>query len=891
MRRLLLPALLGFSLTACPAKPTAVDAGFVHVASPKWEEQVIYFVLTDRFANGDVSNDDQHAGEFDPKNKDKYSGGDLQGIIDQLDYIQGLGATAVWITPPVANMWWDPEQKSGGYHGYWARNLKKVDEHFGTVETYKRLSEALHQRGMYLIQDVVPNHMGNFFSWFACDDAGMNCTSKYPTACQGDYTAAGCDVSQGAHLNTGATPASKPDQAPFDQNDPRDPTQRAAGIYHWTPQILDFGSGYQQWYWALSDLDDLNTENPVVRKALRDSYGYWVKEVGVDAFRVDTAKFVPHDFWNDFFYSDDAEAPGIMNVAKATGRTQFHAFGEFAETSGELQSNAEDRMLPYFGSSTRPEFPALLAYPLFGEINAVFAQGNPTANMTYRLNQFMKPALNPYLTPTFIDNHDQSRFLSVSNGLGLIEGMVFIFTIPGIPTVYYGTEQGFMSTRQSMFDGGYGAVDGDAFRPQIGMYKIIKQLAELRRQHKSLTLGTLEVLADTTNGPGVFVYRRQYEGETVIVFMNTSDQSALLTNMTTGLAPGTVLENWYALPAVAAPKVDAAGKATMAMAPRQVMVTHVTTDVVAPGAAAATITVSTELEGKTFTTDTVINGTVSPATTKLRMVLNGDIDGAAKLTVQTDGTWSATLPVSTFPVGKHPQSLTFYAPEANVASAQYHFTTDVAFAGMTLSVDDPAGDDHGPAGFNYAYPSDSSFTHQMDVTNVTALVGATTLKLQLTMSALTSVWAPDLGFDHVVFNVFFQVPGQAGLTALPLLSANAPSGFTWNYGQSIGGYKADNKLFNTVGANETTLGQLLTVPGVTVSGKTVTLEYDRTRFLNPTIPSWTGVKVYVTTWDYDGVQKIFRPISQAGAPYEFGRGNPTDPHIMDDVTPFTLQGP
>src|SRR6185295_17148824 len=107
------------------------DAGLLHVASPTWEEQVVYFVMIDRFNDGEPSNDDQHQNEFDQTDGDKYSGGDLQGIIDKLDYIQGLGATAVWITPPVANMWWDPLQESGGYHGYWARHLKKVDEHVG----------------------------------------------------------------------------------------------------------------------------------------------------------------------------------------------------------------------------------------------------------------------------------------------------------------------------------------------------------------------------------------------------------------------------------------------------------------------------------------------------------------------------------------------------------------------------------------------------------------------------------------------------------------------------------------------------------------------------------------------------------------------------------------
>src|SRR5438132_7642405 len=310
---------LALALAAACSK---TSGGSLHVASPAWEEQVIYFVMTDRFANGDKTNDDQKKGEFDPTDINRYSGGDLQGIIDHLDYIQGLGATAVWITPPVANMWWDPLQQSGGYHGYWARHLKKVDEHLGTLDTYKALSAALHKRGMYLIQDVVPNHMGNFFTYSNYD----------PT-----------DVTKTFTKNTQAVPGGKPEQAPFDQNDATDPVQRAAAIYHWTPTITDYNDPNQELNYQISDLDDLNSESPVTRAALRDSYGYWIKEVGVDAFRVDTVKFVPHDFWNDFFQSTDPSAPGMMAVAKATGRDKFFAFGEVRseEHTSELQSHSD----------------------------------------------------------------------------------------------------------------------------------------------------------------------------------------------------------------------------------------------------------------------------------------------------------------------------------------------------------------------------------------------------------------------------------------------------------------------------------------------------------------------------------------------------------------------
>jgi glycosidase len=878
---------------AGPADGGRVDAGpLLHVASPAWEDQVIYFILTDRFANGDPANDDQDAGEFDPTDKDKYSGGDLAGIVQQLDYIQGLGATAIWITPPVANMWFDPEQRSGGYHGYWARNLKKVDEHLGTLAAYQQLSDALHRRGMYLIQDIVPNHMGNFFSYVQCG-AGGACSSTYPAACKADYTAPGCDPAQGFHLNSAAVPFARPEQPPFDQNDVNNPAHRAAGIYHWTPQIEDYGNAYQSWFWALSDLDDLNSESPVVRKALRDSYGYWVKNVGVDAFRVDTARYVPHDFWTDFFNSTDPEAPGLFAVARATGRQRFHAFGEIAETSDPFTDGAEQRLKPYFGSAASPEFPALLGYPLFGEINRVFAQGAPTAAMTYRLGKFMDPAVNPapYLTPTFVDNHDQSRFLNIAgNGNALVEALCFIFTLPGIPTVYYGTEQGFTSTRQSMFDGGYGAI-GDAFRPNYGLYKIVKQLADLRAQSPALRRGTLEVLADNPTGPGALVYKRRAGDEQVFVFINSGNSDTLAANVATGLPAGTVLEGLISEPpgfTITPPTVEADGGVTLSLVPRGVLVARATTQIVAPPAPLAVITVATPLEGQTLTADTTITGTVAPPTTKLVLVQDGNLSRAKPITVQADGSWSYTLPVSTFPVGRRPLTLSVYAPMANVSSPVFRLQTDVVFVGRTISVDDPPNDDTGPAGKTYRYPTDSSFNHQMDLTNVTALVGASTLKLQLTMRNVTTVWSPDLGFDHTVFNIFFEVPGQTGLTALPLLQATTPAGFTWSYGQFASGYRADGKLFNAQGASATTQGTVIASPTITTAGKTVTLEYDRNTFAGPAITSWNGVRVYVSTWDYDGVQKIFRPISAAGGPYEVGQGLATDPYVMDDIAPLTL---
>jgi glycosidase len=154
--------ILTITVSFCPREVMA-ENNLLQVTSPDWRDQFIYFVMTDRFQNGDKSNDNQGAGEFNPLDGNFYSGGDLRGIQQRLDYIRRLGATSVWITPPVANIWYDPAMKMAGYHGYWAENFMKIDSHMGTLNDYQKLSAELHRRGMFLIQDIVVNHTGDFF--------------------------------------------------------------------------------------------------------------------------------------------------------------------------------------------------------------------------------------------------------------------------------------------------------------------------------------------------------------------------------------------------------------------------------------------------------------------------------------------------------------------------------------------------------------------------------------------------------------------------------------------------------------------------------------------------------------------------------------------------------
>lgn len=903
-------ALAALALAACTSggsspgpspTPTPTPAPLLHVPSPAWEEQIVYFVMTDRFANGDRSNDDQRKGELDPTSKDKYSGGDLQGIIDKLDYIQGLGATAVWITPPVANMWWDPLQQSGGYHGYWARHLEKVDEHFGTLDTYKALSDALHKRGMYLIQDVVPNHMGNFFQYSSYPAACTPATSD--AACAVGSAIPGCDPSIGLVKNLQAVPASKPEQAPFDQSDPSDPAQRAAGIYHWTPAISDYANACQEASYQISDLDDLDTGNPVVRAALKKSYGYWIKEVGVDAFRVDTAKFVPHDFWNDFFHSTDAAAPGILAQARATGRYRFHAFGEVYEIPDPMTDALERKVVSYLGTPARPELPAVLAFPLYGEIGRVFSGGKPTSYLGYRLGKLADPTIypNPGAIPTFLDNHDVERFLSTGSLQGLQQALALLFTLPGIPVVYYGTEQRLTVPRAAMFAGGWGSGGVDRYDASAALYQKIRKLADLRKGSRVFTAGALEPLYDNQAGPGALAYRRTLGAESALVLMNTSPENTLVSQLDTRLPAGSVLEKLHAEGSPDTPLVAAGGLLTAVLPARSVLVLRPTGQVVTPPPPAATLTVNTAIDGQTFASDVAVTGTVSPVTNQVWMVLDGLYNQATNLPVAADGSWSATLPVSTFPEGPERHAVAFYAPGARVSTPLLRFTSNVVFTGQTLSVPDPVGDDKGPAG-TYGYPTDATFGHQMDVTGVTLQAGATTLNVKIALADFSSVWNPPNGFDHVAFSVFLSLPGAPGATALPKLSASAPAGYSWDYGMFSYGWGSPI-LYSSSGATAADYGAIVTpAPAVKADAatKTVSFRFDR-RVLG--LASWSGVRVYVTTWDFDGIGAVFRPLCDTAGQWTMGGGTPAvppatcpsgvgqasgDPKIMDDVPPIDI---
>ena len=807
----------------------------------KWEDQIIYFLMIDRFANGDETNDVLTESGIEAGNvNSKYNGGDIRGMIDRLDYIKDLGVTAVWLTPPVANQWWDGFVDYGGYHGYWARDFKQLDEHFGNLALYEEFIDEAHKRGLYVIQDIVCNHTGNFFLY---DEK------------TGEYS-----------LNDESIPTQKPTQFPFDQNDYNDPEQRDLNIYNWPSEIETPNKKNT----AFANLDDLNTENEKVIKALKDSFNFWI-EKGVDGFRIDTAIYVDDPFWPEFLEADD----GIYSAAEARGKENFIAFGEAWVTPKPMENDAEKLVAGYFDLG----FNSMLDFPLMSEIHRVFKEGKPTANMQYRLEQreaFFsgKPMI------TFIDNHDMSRFLNGARVLDLQQALAFIFTIPGVPTIYYGTEQGLDETRAAMFKGGFMSEGEDRYDKKSFLYDYIHELTELRKEHEAFRHGTVKVEYADTLGPGPLIYSIKHGEEEYLVFMNTYGKGKYASDFQTGLAEGRILKPVYTSRMISrAMTVGENGTMNVLLDPKSVGVFKVT-DKREPLKDNG-IEVSIEKPVKTAYTENFTVSGSSQNTGKIRVFVDGNKEKYREVKPDEEGNWRAEINLADFISGTHK----IFAKAYGKLPIHYAYS-DTVEARMEIPIqklaekNDPLDDDHGPTG-DYEYPrGEGGYTKQMDIDRVALSQIGQMLKMEIRMNDITDRWAPRNGFDHVTFQIFFDDPDQTGIKALPKQQAEMPKG-DWDYQIYATGWSLT--AYTSTGAGPDDYGKAA-VPAPTVKTEQldnkITLLIPLSTFDTTSIDGW---KVYFTTYDYDGIEALLRPISDDPGKWAFKGPSKDAPKIMDDL--------
>lgn len=544
-RTLLLSAILAATAGTAVAQTPSADA--LRQRPP--EDEVIYFLLPDRFANGDAANDsggltgDRLVTGYDPTDPGFYHGGDLRGLTERLDYIQSLGVTALWIAPVFANkpVQGPPGHESAAYHGYWITDFTRVDPHFGTNDDFRALVDAAHARGMKVYLDIVINHTADVIRYRECpaNDCGYRWRGDYPYQRRG-----GLD---GEAINPGFTGAAGSDFSTLTRPD-----------YAWTPYVpageetlkapgwlndvsLYHNRGNSAWYSEarldgdFAGLDDLFTEHPRVVQGFIDLYGDWIDRYGIDGYRIDTARHVNPEFWQAF-------VPAILERARARGIPNFHIFGEtFDFQTGTAAMHTVVDGLPTVldfayqqtveHMVTGASSPDRMGYLLMED--AVYAGGVETAR---RL-------------PTFTGNHDMGRIghliLKARPDISdaeLLERTTLAYALVilgrGVPVIYYGDEQGFTGdgddrrSRQDLFETRTASYADDRrigqaaapYDTDADMYRRLAELTRVRAADARLRHGRVAVrIADQT--PGVLaVSRLDDAGETLVVF-NTSTEA------------------------------------------------------------------------------------------------------------------------------------------------------------------------------------------------------------------------------------------------------------------------------------------------------------------------------------------------------------------------------
>jgi glycosidase len=547
VRAALFGAILGAS--------SALAAGSFRDRPP--EDEVIYFLLPDRFENGDPANDrgglagDRLHTGFDPADPGFYHGGDLKGLISRLDYIQGLGATAIWLGPIFRNkpVQGAPGHETAGYHGYWITDFTHVDPHFGDDQDMAALVAAAHARGLKVYMDIVVNHTADVIAYRECPVSPCSYRGRadYPYSRRGGLAGPAINagfLGDGVHTDENFARLTDPTWAytpyiPAGEDHAKSPDWlNDVRLYHnrgdstfrgESATMGDFGG-----------LDDLMTENPRVVRGFIDIYGAWIDRYGVDGFRIDTARHVNPEFWRAF-------VPAILARAQARGIPNFHIFGEVYTDEADTSLLAEH---------TRVDgLPSVLDFAFRAAVVDTVARGAPTRELERLFAAdalYEGGAAAALRLPTFISNHDAGRFgwFARTNNPEASDAEILrrvtlayamLLTLRGAPVIYSGDEQGYagrggdQGARQNLFasrvpmDGATPLIGVDApaaashFATDHPLYRSIAALAALRRDHAALRRG-LQIVRAAGDGPGLFAVSRidPDTGREIVIAFNTA---------------------------------------------------------------------------------------------------------------------------------------------------------------------------------------------------------------------------------------------------------------------------------------------------------------------------------------------------------------------------------
>ena len=443
---------------------------------------LVYLIMPDRFSNGDTTND-RIAGMRDQSlNRNEIydrHGGDMQGIINHLDYLQNLGVTTLWMTPVIEN-----DQPNRTEHGYAFTNHYKIEPRFGGETAYKKLSDALHQRGMKLIQDAVYNHVGHKNILFL-DPPSKDWFHQWPSYTGTNYK----------------------DQVLFD---PYGSAQEK--------KIMTDG-------WFTREMPDVNQSNPYFANYLIQHAIWSVEEFGVDGWRIDTY------IYNDLPFMNRCNAALVEEYPKITmfGETWVHG------TAAQAYFTANNIDVPFKSNLQGATDFQTLFYGIIPALTQNFGWTDGVNKLYATLsNDFLYKNANNNVV--FLDNHDLTRFYSeMKEDANKVKmGYAWLLTTRGIPQLYYGGEVLMKGEKNPQdgwvrldFPGGWKGDQKNVFTQngltdaEKDMLQYTKTLANFRKNSSAITTGKM---MQYLPNDGLYVYFRYDDRQTVMCVMNTSDK-------------------------------------------------------------------------------------------------------------------------------------------------------------------------------------------------------------------------------------------------------------------------------------------------------------------------------------------------------------------------------
>lgn len=450
---------------------------------------LIYLMMPDRFANGNPDNDtiDGMLEAADRSNPERRQGGDIAGVMDHIDYIKDLGMTAIWFTPIFEN---DMTPEYGGYHGYAATDLYRVDRRYGTNEEYKALIEQVHNNDMKVIMDMIHNHIGDQHWWM----------KDLPTK---DWVH---DWEKVGQTNYRGPVASDPYASKYDSN-----------------RLVNG--------WFVKEMPDLNQKNELLADYLIQNTIWWIEYSEVDGIRMDTYVFPDKDYMARWSKEVLTAYPNFNIVGEAwLNYPGPEAYWQYDKEGVDDGYNSE---LP-----SVTDFP--LAQAVDAALNEDFGWDNGVARIWNILtNDFLYS--DPMKNVIFLDNHDMDRIYERvrKNEAHFKMAYTFLLTTRGIPQVYYGTELmmehefrgGDDEYRRPNMPGGWAGDTRSVFTEEgrtdkeNEIHDFVSHLGKWRQTSDAAKYGQLLHFVPVN---GIYVYFRIHENQTIMVIMNSNDEEVTI---------------------------------------------------------------------------------------------------------------------------------------------------------------------------------------------------------------------------------------------------------------------------------------------------------------------------------------------------------------------------